>query len=656
MIFFEYKNDEKTNHHCPKKKMVFESTWSDFFKMLVLCISYIVWPLLFLFWRMTKLVKPTKEKVPKTVAFKRLEIEKEKKPTFLVHVTDLHLIATNEYSISHTQELFDAIDEIISPEHVILTGDIQDGRLRKSLFAEYGQLYDNWRPILDILQNHQNMKVIACAGNHDECGLSSYDNPSHIFINEFRDGNANEYLVQKHDIQTTSGNVRIVAFNPFFFPYSPCPFGTFLEPTKEMLNELSNSLAPPEKAIFNIIAMHNPQEGLVNAEDFQKVASPENNVRMTLCGHFHTPQPFYHVVGDCLEAIGPCPENGDMYANIVSIDSGVSNCSSVDLNETVAVITCPPAAEQFTSTSMYVPFSFRIRVAVFEKMGMNIEAFIDGISYGFLTKDCEDEKYIVYGLDVTVSQTGMHTLSLNGGITKTQNFIIGPTAEEREAEGSSFYLRLAPLRNIAIVYNIWIYALLFLPFVLNAIDPIRRYMIKFQSWLFNDGNLGTGNNISDFVWAIFVGPFYKLWRFSQASLMLQLNAIITQLVHYAIPFYLHVEKPFYAVMFLGVFFGKKYVFDRTTYIAEWFGTLGVPFPCWIFASVIGDGKYYCSTLYFLIAWGFVPLLIGFWAIYALSNMCDGCRAFFTSPTLYRDIICFAICAAGFLQSPAFQHN
>jgi predicted MPP superfamily phosphohydrolase len=617
----------------------------NFGRMFVLFIDYLLWPALFVAWRMYYLFKPKLKKIPKSKAKKKVSITKNTMPTTFAHITDLHFIITREEHIQHIKDMFDKIASDIKPDAIVLSGDIVDGRRGDSKFSVYGQYLVNWIPFQEILEYHQDMKFITVAGNHDEVNIQDNNDKDHYF-NLTNRTNSDEFYVQSHIIETNAGKVRIVAFNPFSFPYPPSPLGIFLNPTDELLEKLTDALNGTEEVIFNIVVTHNPSESMINQENYEKAISRDNSVRLVLAGHYHVEAPFYHILENgTIEAIGSWNEGESSTISVLSVDGGVTALSPVDLGETLFVVTNPPPAEQFTDQNYYNEGEFRIRVCVFGTQKMRISVFIDGEPIGTMEEDFSENGKTVYGLDAHCEQKGKHQLMFMGDISHTQTFIIGPETEEMESKGLGYYMRVRPLTILTISFEIFVLCILFLPFILDAIPACRSLMHNYTQWVFHDGTFNTGSAFVDYIVAIFAGPLYMLWRFSQCTLRMKLNVFLCHFLHYFVPFFLYFgEKYFTVVGFWFIMYNTKFVLDPSTFISECIHLIAVLFPMFIVASAVSDGSTWEGSIYLIVVIGCIPLAIGIWAIYALSNMADGLLSVFTSPKLYVQIIHLTVLA------------
>ena len=613
--------------------------------MFILFVDYILWVVLYLCWRMFILLRPKHAKIKKSNSKKCARIEAKTMPTILAHITDLHLIVSREEHTQHIKEIFDKISKNVKPTAIIVTGDIVDGRKGDSKFSLYGQYLVNWQPFQEILEAHPEMDFITVAGNHDEVNIQENTDNDHFFSKTTGTSHEN-YYVQTKIIETNAGKVRIVGFNPFTFPYPPAPLGIFLEPTDEMLEQLKNALNGPEEVICNIVVTHNPSESMINMEKYEAVVGKENNVRALLTGHFHCENPYYHVLSTgAIEAIGTLNEGENSTINVLSIDGGVTSMSPMSLDDEMFIVTNPPPAEQFTDQNYFTDENFRIRVCVFDDRKKTISVFLDGQPIGTMEEDCSEDGKVMYGLDVHCTQKGKHQLMFMGDIVHTQAIIVGPETEEIDSHGLGYYMRVKPLGWMTFSFEVAVLCLLIIPFILDAIPACKRLMNHYTQWAFHDGTFYTGSAAVDYIVAIFSGPLYFLWRFSQCTLRMKLNIFLCHFLHYFIPFQLYFgEKYFTVIGFWFIIYNKKLVFDPSTWISECIHLVAVDLPMFFVASAISDGSNWAGPVYLMVVIGCLPLAAGIWATYALSNMAGGLLSVFTSPTLYKQIIHLTILA------------
>ena len=333
------------------------------------------------------------------------------------------------------------------------------------------------------MKDNPKLKVFTVAGNHDEVSTPSISSISHQYLNCICHGDSTKYEVNTFDIDTSNGRIHIILYNPYFFPYSPCPYGTFLKPTQEQLMELENAVDKSKDCLFNLLMMHHPTGALENSEQFLNVVGPLNNFRYSLVGHYHFEEGYKHVVGHgIVESIGPTPKSCQNFIDIISIDNGISAISTVDTTKPISVVMCPPPADQFVPRNYYIGNDFRVRVAFFDKQPHNVRVNIDGFVCGELEKDFESENYVVYGLNVNCL-SGSHQLFLNGDIEKSMNFIVGKESEERKQFSPGYHLRVKKIVNMAISSDIVMAILLILPFILGNIPFVSSIIKRIDDYL-----------------------------------------------------------------------------------------------------------------------------------------------------------------------------
>lgn len=620
------------------------------FRSLCLIFTDLFWPLFYTLWWLKRCNKAYKENVKQFFASTAVIQEKHRKPTFIVHITDLHMILSRPKEITHLENMFNFIDEKIQPDCVCVTGDVSDGRIRESVFSTYGQLQKNWEPYVKILNDHPKLKVFTTAGNHDEVAVDSVASQNHQFLRHICLDDPTKFFVSQADIETSNGNVHIIMFNPYFFPYSPCPYGTFLKPTEENLRELEDAVERSENTLFNLLLMHHPIGALENPKEFLNIVNPLNNFRYTLVGHYHYPKSYSHIIGQgIVECIGPTPRKCGNYINILSVDNGLSAINTVDITGDAVVVMCPPPSNQFVPANFYIQNDFRIRVAVFDKSPKRILAHIDGINVGALEKDFEAENYIVYGLDVNASD-GNHALLLMGDIEKTLEFTVGSQSEEKVHYSPEHHLRVKKIEHITIATDLIFAFYLIMPYILSKISSVNKFFRQMENWYMSDTKFA-GNDVFALLLSLILGPFYTMWRFAQAPGKFQTIGILSHLLHWFIPFHFSRGPPFTTIWFWGISFGCKTIIDKTVWMAEVISIGGVSWPFYNLVLLIGEGEKFDATLIFLLVVGVLLVFGGIWGTYVMANMADGLWALFTSPTLYKTILTFIILCAEFAKLP-----
>jgi 3',5'-cyclic-AMP phosphodiesterase len=195
-----------------------------------------------------------------------------------IHLTDLHLLATDDAQIngqSPTQKLRTIIERIrameIRPTFLLITGDlVNDGQP-----AEYETL----NRLLPALQSFE-VPIILGMGNHDARG----------FFRQIILGEANSANAQPYYHSTLIDGVNIIMLDSQI----PNQVPGFLDPAQ--LAWLAAELAKPV-AVGHLIALHHPPVSstvafldplmLTNPQDLAAVVAGHDNVLGILSGHIH---------------------------------------------------------------------------------------------------------------------------------------------------------------------------------------------------------------------------------------------------------------------------------------------------------------------------------------------------------------------------------
>lgn len=604
-----------------------------------LFVDYFLWLFLYFMYRFWVWMIPWKRDYKKMRAKEEGKINKEEVPTFVPHITDLHMVRTQPEEEEHIAKLFDILVEKFKPEYVFVTGDMVDGRKDASKFSEYGQYEINWKSMNAIFEKHSKIKFITVAGNHDDIRCNELGGEDHLFVKFCRGGNPDNYVTQTFTLNTSRGKVRIVAFNQSTFPFPPNPLGIFTDIPEESLDKLDAILKEDDGSYFTIMVTHYPVDAIVNSRHYEEVVKKERKIRFQIVGHYHCDYPFYHYVSDgIVECIGTVPENGSGYIQVVSIDNGISVVTPVDLLGPFDyfAITNPPPANQFSPENYYVGNDFRIRVAVWSKEPKKITAYVDGIKVGEMEKDCETDACIIYGIDAH-AENGKHPLKLEGDVEKIMEFFVGPENEPVKSYGMGYYMRVWPMAICALFFNFMMIALSIGPFFLNWIPATAKLMQNYHNWMWNNGQI-SNSAVADWFIAFFAGPLYFMWRFNFCSTRMQLNVLIVHFMHYLIPFFFYYGKTVFAVFFWGTITKHRIYFDLSAMMSESIHIMGMSYPYYFIASAVGNGSDKSIPIYCLVTFGLLALIGALWGIWVMASMAGGLLSFFTSPTLMKWII------------------
>lgn len=620
---------------------------------LQLILSTYFWPVLFVVMCVVFIFRPTWRIHHEVNAKTKSTMNKTMAPDFIAHITDIHLSEVDVAHAGKVWKVFHKVSEVFKPEAVILTGDISDGKTTQAFLGRHAQFEQNWRPYLQIVKDHPNLKIIACAGNHDEVLVSSVNASDHIYNNIVNEKKNEEFFLRTFYVETNQGTVRVIRWNPFRFPMPPTPLYLFGKPTKKMLDDLEEALKPDNKSIFTIVGCHYPLQSIekVRSSSGRKTEEILANahVRYFLTGHFHIPESFVQRFGhDSIETIGASLAKSNSIA-FVAIDNNISSYQNVDCDEnTPYIMTIPPPDNQFIESSNYLGETFRARITVFSHMPATISLSVDGNFIGEMEEDLRTDNYITYGIDVHTTN-GYHKLSTDGDVVMERSFIVGSKDMGTIDIGLIFFLHYQTLMNIGIIVLFATIAAFILPIILDIF--FAKQFTSYGCFLFNTF-YGTSKGpcqisfrrpklaatscfciAGSAVKSIIIGPWYTIWR---SHFMPRKNKILLYIMFaqsFIIPLYVvQCNKDWYqAVTLIGYQTNRSIMPDAFCFIVNCGYQLTLLWPLNFLGGLYTEAYRWSMQLTIdFIIW--ILLIYGYFAIMASALIPGkGIVGFLTSP-------------------------
>lgn len=617
-----------------------------------------MWPILYaLFW-LSCVFRPSIYTIPDMQGRRKAEFIPGVNPEFLTHVSDLHL---SDGSVQHSAKvwrIFHNMSELVRPKATIITGDITDGGAKKGRLTVHGQFEKNWRPFLQIRDDHSNLRVIASAGNHDEIMVASASHKLHLYNRYINDGNASDFVMKSHYVDIGRDKLKVIVFNPFTFPVPPIPLYLFAEPTVEMLDNLEAEIQRDDGSTEVIVACHYPIQSTASRSKNSKGKTLEeilvsNNVRYYLVGHFHTNGYTYHRMNNTIEVIAVPPLKVN-YMGVIANDNDVWSYTICDLDDDyISILSFPPPMDQFTEKNPYVDNDFRVRFIVFDKHPLTLSLSVDGVEKGRLERDYEDEKYVIYGFDLSL-ENGPHKLVIDGDITLEREFLVGDSSKQTYELGVSFYLRLEPIWGVVI----WCQSLTILHFLLPPILNrfFKAQMKQFGDWLFREKNPKKIDHKGPFLKtkkaatfcccvslnvfkSITLGPLYSIWRYYSVSKKIKVWLLVLYGVIATLPFYYvkGADNKLGVVWSWGFSATQKTTVDIYTLLYFTFLTYLIIVSLHFLAGLVTEAHRWSYRLAVeFIGWT-CPVIFGMWLAPMLSYMGGGLFSLLTNPFLYITI-------------------
>ena len=512
------------------KKTTFFKTRQARIRPIANIIATYLWPVLFVLVSLIFVFRPTFRFHQQVQVDSPAEINTKKEPSFFVHITDIHLTDLNIIHAGKIWNVFHDVSTIIKPDAVLLTGDITDGTQGRGKLQVHGQFEENWRPYIQIVNDHPNLNIIQVAGNHDEVLVDSINSSNHFYNNIVNQNKDDQFILSTKYVETKNGKVRVVAWNPYRFPMPPVPLYLFAKPTKQMLNNLEKALRPDNTSIFTIVLCHYPLQSIEKIKSSSKKTTEQilaaAGVRYFLSGHFHIPEAFTQRFGKySVEGIGPNLIKAHSIA-LLSIDNEITTYQNIDIEEEIPyIMTIPQPENQFTASSKYLKEEFRARITVFSLMAANISVFIDNNYIGEMEEDLRTDHFITYGIHVKTNN-GVHTIKTDGDIQMSRNFIVGDHDTSTVDIGLIFFLHYKTLMNIVFIIIFATVSCVFvLPILLDFAfsKQLKDYgHFLFRTFPKNERKLSfkkpkqAASSVYTLakgsIRSIFVGPWYIIWR------------------------------------------------------------------------------------------------------------------------------------------------
>lgn len=388
-------------------------------------------------------------------------------PSFLAHIGSLHL-SPKTYKL--VQIIFNNLTQIIKPCATIITGSITNG------ISE-----DGWSNFSQIIRSSSYDKIqtpiIASAGKEDHY---FYNEPSKYYNDFFNISKFTAFSYNhSNDDKKIIDNIKITIFNPLTFPYPPHPMSTFSKPNLSIIQKLDEEINLNFNSNFiSLIMSSYPINSIINPSG--EFLSAISKSRIYLTENSYSSEFQTHIFNQTYE-FAASPLSKQSKIGILTEDNSILSYNTIDFDEDYLFVLSNP------SYFYQVGTSFRIRLIVFEIHNLTLVVYIDKIYRGRLKPDLISENYIVYGMDVKLTE-GKHNLFIDGDVSIKRDFFVG---KGNYTADPSFVLRNK------YIYDIFNFGLFVITFVIIIVFNNYNYWIFFIYLL------------------MIVSPVYFTWKNSQ---------------------------------------------------------------------------------------------------------------------------------------------
>ncbi|EAX92278.1 Ser/Thr protein phosphatase, putative [Trichomonas vaginalis G3] len=371
-------------------------------------------------------------------------------PNFIVHLSDTHVSPCYETE-SRLQTTLSIISQKISPDAVILSGDITDNYVGCKLPTYSEPTLVHWQGYERAINASgiDRGLLFEVLGNHDMWGIASFSENEYAakFTNTF---SASSF----YSFSKTYNGLRVVGFQPQDFPTGHGPH--FFAPVykSKMIEALKSQLEKSDNEKFTIVVSHFPQETVMNfnakteSKETFKSLLKKHNVVAHLTGHTHPLQPEVKHNKQNYVEFTSTPLKIVPGFNILTVDHGYVNYEFQVLNNSkdYAILTSPgPTKSQKTVlNTKKIP----IRVLSFSN-SREKQFMVSGSAKGTLTfQRFIKENVALYSLDAEF-ENGKNNITISGDLDYYCEFYVGeqagPFREKRALNVQMWWIILAAI-------------------------------------------------------------------------------------------------------------------------------------------------------------------------------------------------------------------
>ncbi|KAK8872237.1 Transmembrane protein 62 [Tritrichomonas musculus] len=512
------------------------------FNVIPYYISQYSWILFILFPFMFSVLFPKKTKEIKIDSSRSL-MNNSIDPIIFAHVSDVHINSLHLNSINSFKKTFNVIKNI-SPEFVVLTGDIVDNydSLKIPRYGEQNE--ESWKIYKKELNNFKDIPVIEVAGNHDMFGIKSVLSSKNYFLDSSQSFNRDniksidDFMI--HSFKVGKSNTNIITINPFHFPTPHPPLLLYKEFSTKLLDLLNNEISKsPNKSI---VICHYPIGSIHSSKSskglkFIDLISSTKSVHLFLSGHSH-PQnsKIYHHDKRIVEILGVSSLQQSKFG-LVSIDNGGISCTLINsMNQPKGVITYPIPKEQLSSNSIFNDIeNSEIRVVVFSNRenlsikfniseNTNSKLIYSG-NLNYSRKLQNNHSLYTFPLNKCITNKGSYNITFSGDFDGHVEFIIDDSINAG-GEILTECPRIINMLKMTFPIIAIILLIIIIPFNCKICNSFQSRLNHVEEWI-ETSNLNEEKIIYNWLYVIFCGILLIRTRFQRNNIIIRLFVFIS---------------------------------------------------------------------------------------------------------------------------------
>ena len=466
--------------------------------------------------------------------------DSSKDPTYFVHLTDVHVSATNKKSQKRFKSALDFIKKC-NTKTVAITGDLTDNWRIHKIWKEAKQ-NEKDHELYRSLLNETVTKLTSFvdqSGNHDLFGVFSYDSPNNEFIKTsfFYEKKENlsyeNYTVSTYD--NPHDDTTFVVINPAVFPSLQPLVDIFVDPTKELLNRVEETLQSVNKSRQIVLMNHYPAYLWFDVRSkyghtFREM-NEIYNINIALSGHTHPigHMPVHHK--ENLEVVGVDTKNHHKLA-IVSYDNGNTVYSPFDIQDTPkAIITNPVPRDYLSQHDTFNTNDVDVRLLVFsDSKNVSINVFENNTPIGSL----EYARTIREGVHLYHLRhnfpDGKHKLRFSGFYNGKIKFFVGDVCPSHREYLGNLYNLFFSATPIFYILLVLFFIILFPVNIESCSQKLTTYVKEKLDWLYTDEW-----TCQELIPASLLGFFFVRWRVQSIPLYMRIILFLGLFAPFVLP-------------------------------------------------------------------------------------------------------------------------
>ena len=507
------------------------------FNIIPYYISQYSWIFIVLIPFMFSVLFPKKTKEIKIYSSRAL-INNSIDPLIFAHVSDVHINSLHLDSINSFKKTLNIIKNI-SPEFVVVTGDIVDN-YDSLKFPRYGeQNEESWQIYRKELNNIKNIPIIEVAGNHDMFGIKSVLSSKNYFLDSSRSFNRDniksidDFMI--HSFKVGKSNTNIITINPFNFPTAHPPLLLYPKFSTKLLDLLNNEISKSQNR--SIVICHYPISSIHSKKSSSGLSlidliSSNKSIQAFLSGHSH-PQNIkvYHHDKGILEILGVSSLQQSKFG-LVSIDNGGISCTLINSNNPAkGIITYPIQKEQLSSNSIFndienseirvVLFSNRENLSIKFNISENTNSkLVYSGNLKYSRKLQNNHSLYTFPLNKCISNKGSYNITFSGDFEGHVDFIIADNIKTG-GEILTEYPRIINMLKITFPIIILILLIMTIPFDCKICNSLQTRLNHVEEWI-ETSNLNEEKDIYNWLYVTFGGILLIRKRFQKNNIIVRL--------------------------------------------------------------------------------------------------------------------------------------